>query len=137
MGAWAERRARGRPTDRLRHLIAAYVGAPSDGTSIQDILSADRLVNPHTLGPAAGRDRKAPGRIEALLTPREQEVVRLLVTGASNREIADALHLSLGTIKAHVREILSKLGVRSRAAAVREALPWIDEAFTQRETVSR
>jgi DNA-binding NarL/FixJ family response regulator len=140
--------ARGRPavcSAGLRHLIEAYVGALSpspDGArpwapGPNGEPGRDRQIARTTWPPAAGRDRLAPGRIEALLTPREQEVVRVLVTGASNREIADALHLSLGTIKAHVREILSKLGVHSRAAAVREAMPWIDDASAQKQIVSR
>ena len=51
------------------------------------------------------------------LTEREQEVLRLVASGKSNREIADSLYLSLATVKVHVTHILSKLGVPSRAAA--------------------
>jgi LuxR family maltose regulon positive regulatory protein len=55
--------------------------------------------------------------IEAL-TPREMDVLRLLATGASNLEIAQQLSLSLNTIKRHVNNILSKLGMTSRTQAV-------------------
>jgi non-specific serine/threonine protein kinase len=51
------------------------------------------------------------------LTPREREVLHLMATGRSNRDIADALFISPGTVKVHVTHILSKLGVPSRSAA--------------------
>src|SRR5205823_2297325 len=52
------------------------------------------------------------------LTPREVEILRLMTGGFNNREIAEALHNSEGTIKNHVSSILSKLGVRDRVRAV-------------------
>jgi NarL family two-component system response regulator LiaR len=52
------------------------------------------------------------------LTPREKEVLALLVEGLSNAEIAEELVVSLATVKFHVRGILSKLGVGSRTEAV-------------------
>jgi predicted ATPase/DNA-binding CsgD family transcriptional regulator len=51
------------------------------------------------------------------LTPREVEVLRLLVAGRSNTEIADALFISRGTAKIHVSNILAKLGARTRTEA--------------------
>jgi two-component system NarL family response regulator len=56
------------------------------------------------------------------LTPRERDVLRLVVAGKSNKEIGDALHVALGTVKAHVNRIFSKLRVGSRAEAVTTAL---------------
>jgi len=56
------------------------------------------------------------------LTERETAVLRLMVTGYSNREIADAIGVSEGTVKNHVSSILSKLGVRDRTRAVLKAL---------------
>ena len=56
------------------------------------------------------------------LTKRETEVLRLMVAGHSNREIADAFGMSEGTVKNHVSSILSKLGVRDRTRAVLKAL---------------
>jgi DNA-binding NarL/FixJ family response regulator len=50
------------------------------------------------------------------------EVLRLLVAGQSDREISDALFLSVRTVEAHVGRILMKLGVRSRTAAVSAAI---------------
>ena len=54
------------------------------------------------------------------LTPREQEVLRLLAQGKTNREIAAVLVVSPGTVKIHVERIIAKLGVSDRTqAAVR------------------
>ncbi|MGW4123758.1 helix-turn-helix domain-containing protein [Nocardia sp. NPDC004711] len=51
------------------------------------------------------------------LAKRESEILRLLATGASNREIARALYVSEGTVKNHVSNILTRLGVRDRTQA--------------------
>lgn len=52
------------------------------------------------------------------LTNRESEILRLMAGGFNNREIADAIGTSEGTVKNHVSSILSKLGVRDRVRAV-------------------
>ena len=51
------------------------------------------------------------------LTPREQDVLRLLSTGASNREIGEQLFISEGTVKNHISNILSRLNLRDRTQA--------------------
>ncbi len=83
----------------------------------------------------AGRSTLAPEALQVLvqtageepppdyeLTPREEEVLALLVEGLSNPEIAERLVVTRSTAKAHVSNILSKLGVSNRAEAVRVAL---------------
>jgi LuxR family transcriptional regulator, maltose regulon positive regulatory protein len=55
----------------------------------------------------------------ATLTPREAEVHALLAQGLRNREIAERLFLTEGTVKVHVHRVLEKLGVRTRTAAAR------------------
>jgi DNA-binding NarL/FixJ family response regulator len=68
------------------------------------------------------------------LTQREHDVLRQLVQGQSNKEIAAALHLTELTVKGYVREILSKLGVadRTQAAllAVRYGVSWSENPRT-------
>jgi LuxR family maltose regulon positive regulatory protein len=75
-----------------------------------------------TLLEAAGQQGSpAPPRPHQMLdalTERECEVLRLLVDGASNREIAEQLVLSVNTVKKHVFNICSKLNVQSRAQAI-------------------
>lgn len=56
------------------------------------------------------------------LTARETDVLRLLATGKTNRQIAQELHLSLSTIKGHLERIISKLGVSDRTQAAVRAL---------------
>jgi predicted ATPase/DNA-binding CsgD family transcriptional regulator len=60
---------------------------------------------------------QAPLRSGPMLTPRERDVLKMVASGRSNQDIADALFLSVGTVKVHVTHILAKLDVTSRAAA--------------------
>jgi len=59
-----------------------------------------------------------PGALVKPLTERERDVLRLLLEGASNREIAQRLVLSVNTVKRHVYNLCGKLGVQSRAQAI-------------------
>ena len=56
------------------------------------------------------------------LTEREMEVLNLVVQGHSNQQIADAMVISLATVKAHISSILSKLQVSSRSEAIAYAI---------------
>ncbi|WP_216858366.1 response regulator transcription factor, partial [Actinomadura verrucosospora] len=69
-------------------------------------------------GTPAGGERPAPG---LGLTPRETEVLRLVAAGRSNREIAEALFISVKTASVHVSNILGKLGVAGRGEAAARA----------------
>lgn len=64
----------------------------------------------------------SPGSIlEEPLSPREMEILHLVATGASNREIADTLVIAEGTVKNHLTNILGKLSVKDRMQAVIKA----------------
>ena len=88
-----------------------------------DVLRAIRTVQ-------AGRRLMPPevaGRLnehfpQIALTPRETEVLELVSTGLSNREIAERLGTASGTIKVHIQNILEKLSASDRTQAVTIAL---------------
>jgi len=68
--------------------------------------------------------RIAPSPANALeepLSPREMEILHLVATGASNRDIADTLVIAEGTVKNHLTNILGKLNVKDRMQAVIKA----------------
>jgi DNA-binding NarL/FixJ family response regulator len=75
----------------------------------------ERITTPQ----AKMKTRVAPDAIEAAgLTNREVDVLRLIATGATNREVADYLVISEGTVKNHLSNIFSRLGLRDRTQAV-------------------
>ena len=101
----------------LDQLVGAIRTLAAGGTLIQPAIterlvkSADQITNEFpSLEPADP------------LTARELEVLRMITGGHSNREIAEAFHVTEGTIKNHVSNILSKMGVRDRTRAVLKAL---------------
>ena len=56
------------------------------------------------------------------LSSREMEVLRMLATGRSNKEIGTELHVTEGTVKMHVNRVLTKLGVTGRGEAICQAI---------------
>jgi NarL family two-component system response regulator LiaR len=56
------------------------------------------------------------------LTGRETEILRLISDGNANAEIAESLHIGLGTVKGHIRDILEKLSAADRTQAAVVAL---------------
>jgi NarL family two-component system response regulator LiaR len=93
--------------DLARAIRAAHAGRATLSPEI-----AQSLVETTNLPPAPGLD----------LTEREREVLALMVEGLSNSQIAVKLGVSSSTIKSHVSNVLSKLGVASRTEAVSLAL---------------
>ena len=69
------------------------------------------------LARTARPQQAAAGTLEGLLSAREQDVLRLLAEGLTDREIATALAISPRTVESHVSSVLRKLGVRNRAEA--------------------
>ncbi|MGL5812701.1 LuxR C-terminal-related transcriptional regulator [Aeromonas sp.] len=65
-------------------------------------------------------------RSQSLLTAREREIIRHLMTGASNTEIADNLFVSEHTIKSHLYNVFKKLNVKNRLQAVSWAKEYLD-----------
>ncbi|CAA9583039.1 MAG: hypothetical protein AVDCRST_MAG59-5057 [uncultured Thermomicrobiales bacterium] len=73
-------------------------------------------------GGAVTEEAEAAGRDRLGLTPRELDVLRLLVDGLTDREIGDALFIGHRTVASHVSAILGKLTVESRTAAATKAV---------------
>lgn len=67
---------------------------------------------------AGGLNAVRSGRPQVDLTPQEQAVIELILSGASNREAANELYLSVKTVQYHLTRIYAKLGVRSRTELV-------------------
>lgn len=67
--------------------------------------------------PAPADRNVAPDKLSAL-TPREREIVRLIVGGASNKQVASALDISERTVKGHLSNVFQKLGVTDRLKLV-------------------
>jgi len=79
---------------------------------------ADLVVEASAVASAPPPVAEAPEPAEfGGLSPRELDVLRLLATGKSNPEIADALYIGRGTVRTHVSNILSKLDARTRTEA--------------------
>jgi NarL family two-component system response regulator LiaR len=92
--------------------LAAAIRAAHAGKPTLAPEAAQALIHATTKSPEPGFD----------LTPREREVLELMVEGLSNPKIAERLVVSRSTVKFHVSGVLSKLGVSSRTEAVAYAL---------------
>jgi len=100
--------------------IATYLLKDIDSAhllaSIRSVAAGERIIQPDiavTLAEHLAADA---------LTPRQDEVLRHVAEGKSNLEIAETIFISEGTVKAHVRAILRKLGARDRTQAMMIAM---------------
>ena len=93
-----------------------------EGAAVDDRRRADARRSSPEDGAGVPADRPRGARSAAELSPREREVLRLLVEGQTDREIAYTLGLSYRTVTTHVARAYAKLGVRSRAAAAAVAV---------------
>jgi two-component system, NarL family, nitrate/nitrite response regulator NarL len=89
--------------DRIRAALRGEVVAPQ------------RMETPRVVTRTA--EEQSAALLAGQLTPRELEVLSLLVTGSDNADIARRLSVSANTVRTHVQSILTKLGVRSRLQA--------------------
>jgi two-component system NarL family response regulator len=118
-------------------IISTYVcdeeiyGALQAGAMAYLVKSVQREEMTRAIRKAATGQRHIPAEVAARLadrvsgshlSSRELEVLRLLVVGRRNREIAGVLDITEGTVKLHVSSILSKLGAIDRTEAVTRAL---------------
>ena len=114
--------------------VVAAMQAGAAGYLLKDVLQGDLLsairqamLGVPVLHPEAQRkliehltrppQPASPKTHVADLTEREHDVLRLIAQGRSNREIADQLHITEGTVKGHVSNILSKLHLQDRTQA--------------------
>src|SRR6187549_1838941 len=100
----------------LEQLVEAVKTVAGGGSLVQPVVTQRLLTGlKHMQNDFASLDRPDP------LTERETEILRLMAGGYSNKEIANSLGVAEGTVKNHVSNILSKLGVRDRTRAVLKA----------------
>ena len=101
-------------------IVPLFVGREKSIAALEEALAdAEHVLQ------TVDRPRRAvpPERPDATgLSPREREVLRLMVDGASNDEIATALNVSRRTAAQHVGSILGKLGASNRTAATMIAM---------------
>jgi two-component system, NarL family, response regulator LiaR len=90
--------------------IAAAIRAAANGQPVLESRVASKMMNRF-------RQPKAAPAPHDELTEREMEVLRLIAKGKSNQEVADELYIGIKTVKYHVTNILSKLGVEDRTQA--------------------
>ncbi|WP_114188739.1 LuxR C-terminal-related transcriptional regulator [Microvirga aerophila] len=112
-----------------RDLVHAVQMLHQGESYVSPSLAAKLLMRPH---PGSVRAAKPADRFSDL-TPREDEILSILVKGRSNKEIGNTLDLSEKTIKHHVTNILQKLQVRNRVEAALVA----SERLPQRLMISR
>ncbi|WOF21924.1 response regulator transcription factor [Microbacterium betulae] len=100
--------------------IASAIRHVHDGDAVVAPSTTRRLLEQFTRAGTRGTHDDSASRAASFehLTPREDEVLRLVARGLSNREIADELVLTEGTVKVHVGHVLTKLGLRDRVQAV-------------------
>ncbi len=98
--------------------ISGAIRAVRSGESVLDPVVTHKLLE-RVVGPV-----KIPGQGEAkgILSQREIEILRLAAKGMSNRDIANALFLSVRTVKAHLTNIFNKMDVGSRTDAIVKGL---------------
>jgi two-component system nitrate/nitrite response regulator NarL len=105
---------------------SGYLSKDSTGDEICDALVAAShgrtTLGADVQASVAREIRRRSGDHDRLLTPREDEILRLTADGMSAPDIARRLNLGATTVKTHLQRVYEKLGVSDRAAAVAEAM---------------
>jgi DNA-binding CsgD family transcriptional regulator len=114
---------RGRQTLRFQHLVLKGPdGEPLAVLHLLDDVDAERggeRIAMRARRLTHGPDQLDPGlEVEALLTPRELEVLAVLTRGCTAREVAQVLGISHATARTHIQRILVKLGAHNRVSAL-------------------
>ncbi len=97
----------------------AYGVLPKDATRMDLVAGITRAMQPDGAEPL--REPGSRRDAHSLIARREYDVLRRLATGETNSEIADALQLSLNTVKAYLRTLMQKLHARNRVEAISRA----------------
>lgn len=130
--------ANDREADIRRALQAGIRGYLLLGGSLHELIEAVRVVGDgaRCLCPAVAQ-RLAESLAGVTLTLRENEVLRLVAEGQSNKAIAKRLAIELGTVKSHVSAIMTKLGASSRtqAASIAVNRGLVDEARPRSDAI--
>ncbi|WP_426997961.1 response regulator [Pseudarthrobacter sp. N5] len=111
--------------DIVRAVDAGAMGYLLKDATPEEIFSAVRgAVQGKSVmsAPVASRLFQQLRNADGILTPREAELLSLLIEGLSNRELGLRLFISEATVKTHLAHIYAKLGVETRAAAVAAAI---------------
>jgi len=109
--------------DIYRALQAGAKGYLLKGMNAEELTDAIRTVHAGRARiPTIVAERLAERVSGTELTTREREVLQLIVKGLSNKEIGNQLHISEATVKTHINNLLSKLGVSDRTQAATTAL---------------
>ena len=101
-------------------LIQAIFHIAQGGVIISPQMATKLLTEFRDLGSQV--EKKPAEEAEANLSPREDEVLRLVAQGATNKEIADSLFISENTVKTHLRNIMEKLHLANRSQAAAYAV---------------
>jgi len=95
--------------------------------AVRAVRAGESVLHPKIIEKLLKQAMAKPGeavepKVKDLLSDREMEMLKLLATGMSNKEIAEKLCLSLRTVKAHMSNIFTKMNVASRSEALVESL---------------
>jgi DNA-binding NarL/FixJ family response regulator len=124
LSAYADRRF---VSEMLRAGASAYVTKSSAGTelvrAIRAVAAGQTYICPEVAGALVSAMRDSPEKGEPpRLSRREREILLLIAEGTRSPTIAEQLHISLGTVEVHRRNIMRKLGIRTVAELTRYAV---------------